>query len=72
MPLSGKDRTEEVDAGGKEIFVKATDYCMYFEKHPYTFLCRNECWTCNYSDFGIDTGNPTEAGVCKYKLMNHK
>lgn len=64
------DKTVEVNKANIEIPVRATDYCKYFKRHPDTFLQSKECWTCVYSDFGIETGNPSECGTCKYKSKN--
>ena len=61
------DKTEEVNKSNVEIPVRTTDHCRYFKRHPDTFLESKECWTCSYSDFGIETGNPSECGICKYK-----
>lgn len=66
MAYLHKDRTAEVISGGCKFTVLSTDYCRFHEKHPDTILWRKECWTCKYGDFGIDTGNPTEKGVCRY------
>lgn len=69
MAFSNIDRTAEVDAFNQSVLIKSTDYCNYYERHPDTFLQRKECWTCIYSDFGIDTGAPTDTGRCIYKKM---
>ena len=66
MDFSNVNRSVEVQAHCIEVSVKSTDYCCHFEKHPDTLLCKKECWTCRYSDFGIDTGMITEKGICKY------
>jgi hypothetical protein len=67
MSFSNIDRTSDVENSQGIIPVKSTDYCCYYEKHPDTFLQRKECWTCVHSDFGIDTGNPEETGICSYR-----
>lgn len=69
MAFSNIDRTAEVETCEKEVAVRPTDYCYYFNKHPDTLLWRKECWTCSYSDFGIDKGAPTMNGICKIKSM---
>jgi hypothetical protein len=69
VAFSNIDRTVEVESGFIELKVKSTDYCSYFEKHPYTFLQRKECWTCKFSDFGIESGTPACIGVCDYQLQ---
>jgi hypothetical protein len=72
MAFSNIDRTEEVDACLSETSIHSTDYCRYYEKHPDTLLQRKECWTCQYSDFGIDTGNPSDAGLCNIDKKRKK
>lgn len=67
MAFSNIDRTAEVEACDDEISVRSTDHCYFFEKHPDTMLWRKECWTCRYSDFGIELGAPTTKGLCKLK-----
>lgn len=67
MAFSNINRTTEVELHSKKVLVNPTDYCHYFKKHPDTFLQRKECWTCEYSDFGIDSGTPTDSGICKYE-----
>jgi hypothetical protein len=66
LAFSNKDRTGEIDANTKAVQIHPTDICSYYKKHPYTILWKKECWTCAYGDFGIDTGNPTDTGTCKY------
>ncbi|MDF2487245.1 MAG: hypothetical protein K0R46_3413 [Herbinix sp.] len=66
MAFSNVDRTKEVEKEQGVVRIKSTDHCHYYEKHPDTFLQRKECWTCIYSDFGINTGNPSDTGVCEY------
>jgi hypothetical protein len=61
------DRTAEVHQGFKELRICPTDYCQYYEKHPYTILWKSECWTCRYGDFGVDVDCPVNTGTCKYK-----
>jgi hypothetical protein len=61
------DRTAEIDRGLKKLAIRPTDFCSYYKKHPYTVLWKAECWTCKYGDFGIDTGNPTDSGLCRYE-----
>ena len=65
MAFSNIDRTTEVKSGGC-FAVMSTDFCYFYKKHPDTFLQRRECWTCCYAEFGIDTGYPTDTGVCKF------
>ena len=62
--FSNKDRTLEVEESLEGIPVMSNDYCQYHKKHPDTFLLRKECWTCLYSDFGIDSGYPMDTGRC--------
>jgi len=66
MAFSNIDRSHEVEMKTGILQIKSTDYCRYYEKHPYTLLQRKECWTCIYSEFGISTGNPSDSGVCEY------
>ncbi len=66
MAIKKNDRTVEIDLSSKDLRIHPTDYCKYFKKHPYTILWKKECWTCEYSDFGIDTGNPTDTGICRF------
>lgn len=66
MAFSNIDRTQEVEDREGFILIKSTDYCRFYEKHPDTFLQRRECWTCIYSEFGINSGNPSDTGVCEY------
>lgn len=68
MVFSNIDRTVQVE-NLAEVSVNSTDHCIYFEKHPYTYLLRKECWTCRYGDFGIETGNPTIIGRCRYQEL---
>lgn len=72
MTFSNIDRTAEVESSFKELPVKSTDYCIYFEKHPYTFLQRKECWNCKHSDFGVESGNPTFTGICGYQVCRQR
>jgi hypothetical protein len=72
MAYSNIDRTSEVNMGKAELSVKSTDYCHYFIRHPDTFLQRKECWTCKYSDFGIETGITTDSGICRCKQNKMK
>jgi hypothetical protein len=75
VSISKKDRTADVEANRNkclEIIVKSTDYCLYFKRHPYTILWRKECWTCNFSDFGIETGIPLETGRCMYRFQSNR
>ena len=67
MLFQNEDRTAEIDQGSEKLTVYPNDYCSYYKKHPYTMLWKKECWTCTHGDFGIDTGNPTDTGTCKYK-----
>lgn len=60
------DRTQEVTTCCNEVPINPIDLCIYYEKHPFTFLSKKECWTCRYSDFDTDTGDSSESGVCKY------
>lgn len=69
MAFSSIDRTSEVETAGGEIQINSSDYCRYFEKHPYTLLQRKECWTCRYSDFGIETGSVGDTGVCRFHKL---
>lgn len=66
MAFSNIDRTQEVEKKQGVVRIKSTDHCRFYEKHPDTFLQRKECWTCIYSDFGINTGNPSDTGICEY------
>lgn len=66
MELAYLDRTQEVDSCRNEVPINPTDQCIYYEKHPFTFLTTLECWTCRYSDFDVDPGVSTGTGVCKY------
>ncbi|MDF2538618.1 MAG: hypothetical protein K0S76_1639 [Herbinix sp.] len=68
MSYSNLDKTTEVEGCCSAIPVKSTDYCRYFVKHPHTLLQRKECWTCRYSDFGIDTGTVNDKGICRYQI----
>ena len=67
MVFQSTDRTAEIDQGTEKLTVYPTDRCGYYKKHPYTMLWKKECWTCKYGDFGVNTGNPTDIGICKYK-----
>lgn len=67
MVFQNKDRTAEIHQGSENLTVYPTDSCSYYKKHPYTMLWKKECWTCTYGDFGVDTGNPTDMGICRYK-----
>jgi len=69
LVFTGVSRTAEIDAGKKEIHVESSDFCNYYQKHPYTFLWKKECWTCKYADFGIEEGDPAEVGICRYKSI---
>lgn len=69
MAFSNKDRTKEIDMDGKELRIHPSDICTYYKKHPYTILWKKECWTCAYADFGIDSGNPTDTGSCKFSKI---
>lgn len=66
MAFSNIDRTKEVESKGEGLIVRSTDHCYYYERHPDTFLNRKECWTCIYSEFGINSGNPSDIGSCEY------
>ncbi len=66
MAFSNIDRTQEVERDVGAILIKSTDHCHFYEKHPDTFLQRKECWTCIYSEFGINSGNPSDTGICEY------
>lgn len=73
MAFSNIDRTSQVETLFRnELPVKSTDYCRFYVKHPDTFLQRKECWTCRYSNFGIEYGNPTDTGLCKYQELSVK
>ena len=65
MGFSNIDRTLETEQQGV-IQINSTDYCYFFKKHPDTFLQRKECWTCIYSEFGINSGAPSDIGICQY------
>lgn len=67
MAFNKTDRSVEIDRGFKEVRIRPTDCCRYYNKHPYTVLWKEECWTCRYGDFGVDAGNPTDTGMCGYK-----
>ena len=66
MAISNIDRTQEVEKKMGLVQIKSTDHCRFYEKHPDTFLQRKECWTCIYGEFGIDTGNPSDSGICEF------
>ncbi len=68
MAFSSIDHTAEVESCQYEVIVVSTDFCRYYEKHPDTFLQRKECWTCLYSNFGIDSGKASETGSCKFNM----
>ncbi len=70
MALSSIDRTIEVESSQAEVIIESTDFCRYYEKHPYTFLLRKECWTCRYSNFGIESGKASETGRCNFRLRD--
>lgn len=72
MTYFSLDKTIEIESSKGKVCVKSTDYCEYFKKHPDTFLQSKECWTCLYADFGIDTDQATESGICKYNLRVDK
>lgn len=67
MVFNRIDRTAEVDQGFQKLRVCPTDRCSYYKKHPYTELWKEECWTCKFGDFGIDSNNPTNTGTCGYE-----
>jgi hypothetical protein len=69
MAFSNIDRTTEVNTSFSVVLVNPTDHCHNFEKHADTLLWRKECWTCKYSNFGIETGTPTDRGICRYKRV---
>lgn len=66
MEYSNVESTARLKTLCDVISVKSTDYCSYYTKHPDTFLQRKECWTCKFSDFGIDTGSPSDIGICRH------
>ena len=66
MTAEKTNRTAQVRQGLKKLRVRPTDCCSYYKKHPYTILWKEECWTCKYGDFGIESGNPTDTGTCGY------
>lgn len=74
MAFSDMDRTKEVESNVEVILINSTDHCHYYRKHPDTFLQRRECWTCIYSEFGINSGNSSDKGVCEYgkNRIKHK
>jgi hypothetical protein len=73
LAFSNIDRTKEVESKLEGlIIILSTDHCLYYEKHPDTFLQRRECWTCIYSEFGINSGDPSDTGICEYSRKYKK
>lgn len=72
MTISDLDRTSEVEGSCSQVPVNPYDHCVYYEKHPYTFLWTKDCWTCKYSYFDLDTGSETETGICIYQQRSAK
>jgi hypothetical protein len=70
LAFSNIDRSQDIENSNSEFLVKSTDYCRYFEIHPYTILQRNECWTCKYSNFAMETGSFTDTGLCRYHIIS--
>lgn len=66
MLFKKPNKTTEVDQEIKKQ-IRPADCCSHYKKHPYTLLWKSECWTCTYGDFGIDTGNLTDMGMCRYE-----
>ena len=66
MEVTYLDRTQEIDSCSSEIPINPMDQCIYYEKHPSTFLTAMECWTCRYSDFDVEPEALSGTGVCKY------
>lgn len=67
MVFRETDRTAEIERGFQDLCIYPTDFCCYYKKHPYTELWKEECWTCMFGDFGIESGDPTNTGTCRYK-----
>ena len=61
------DRTAERETADGRLEIGRSDFCDAFEQDPDRLFSARGCWYCKYGNFGIDTEQPTQKGVCRKK-----
>lgn len=54
------------------IRIERSNVCDAYEEDTERLFASRECWYCKYGDFGINTGSPTQLGVCLNKTIEKK